>query len=84
LGRRKSLRENVGTLFLGWDIDCHNAFVFSNVGAEEVVFEGKVLVAGQHLGYLNKREATLIVFKDNRADETVTNGGEGELVSKFL
>jgi hypothetical protein len=84
LGRRGPFCKDVGTLFLSGDIDCYNAFVFPNVRPEEMVLEGKVFVAGQHLGYLDKGEATLIVFKDNVANKAVANGREGELVSKFL
>jgi hypothetical protein len=84
LGRRKPFCKNVGALFLGTDVDRHNAFVFPNVGTEEVVLEGKVFVAGQHFEYLDKGETTLVVFKDNGANNAVADGREGEFVGKFL
>ena len=71
LGRREALGEDVRLLFEGVDILGNDAFVFTNLGPEEVAFEGEVLVSGGHLGNVDQQEAPLIVLKDggfNQAD----------------
>ena len=63
------LREDVGLLFGGLDVLGHNTIGFSNLGSEEVVFEGEVLVLGGHLGDIDQGEASLVVLKDSGADQ---------------
>ena len=57
-----------------------STFVFTNVGSEEVIFQSKVLVSRRHLGNIDQREASLIAFKDSRADWTVGQSSDLKFV----
>ena len=52
---RKPLGENVRLLLGGADVLGNNPVLLTNVGAEEMVLQGQVLVAGGHLGDIDKR-----------------------------
>ena len=73
LSRRKTLGENVGTLFQSGDVFRHDSLFFSNVGAEEMTLEGQILILGRHLGNIDEAEASLIVFKDCGTDKTLAD-----------
>ena len=61
-----------------------STFVSTKVGSEEVVFHSKVLVSRRHFGNIDQREASLIVFKDSRADLTVGQSSAYKFVRIFL
>jgi hypothetical protein len=84
LRRGESLGENVGALFQSIDVLGFNALFLANVGAEEVVLEGQVLVAWGHLGDIDQRQATLIVLKHSRSNQTVLDECKVQLGSNLL
>ena len=84
LGWWKSFRKDVSALFESWDVAGHYALFFADVGAEEVVFECEVLVARRHLGNVDEREASGVVFEDRRPDQALFEDGDVHLGSELL
>jgi len=61
-----------------------STFVSTNVGSEEVIFQSKVLVSQRHFGNIDQTEASLIAFKDSRADGTVGQNSDLKFARIFL
>ena len=73
LGGWEPLGENVCSLLSRRSPLGYNSLFLSDVGSEEMVLQGQVLVPWGHFGNIDQGEAALVVLKDGGADKAGCN-----------
>ncbi len=84
LHRTKPLGENIRLLLGGPNVLGNNSLRLADLSTEEMVLKGEVFVACGHLGNIDQRQTTLVVFKYSGADQAVGNEFHVQLGSEFL
>ena len=80
----EALGENIHFPLLGTNVLGDHSLGLANLAAEEVVLEGQILVPRGHLGDIDKRQATLVVFEDSRSHESVLDKSHVQLGTNLL